>query len=487
MYILMLSAECAPLAKAGGLGDFVQGLAHELAAQGERVEILLPKYDCLHLDRIWDLHKIQDLWVPCYDDWVHCDVEQGQTEGLTCLLIDAHAPQGWFRRGRIHGEPDDPERFAFFCRAALEFLFKGGRRPDVLHCQDWHTGLVPVLLQQLDAPPGSSRPRVCCTLHNVAYQGRCGEHILHLVGLESSPLMTEGRLRDATDPSRINLMQGGIVYADYVTTVSPRYAWEILYGDLGMGLAPVLRERAERFGGVLNGIDYEVWSPETDPAIAHTYCADTLQRKARNKAALRERLGLEQAARPLVGVVSRLEPQKGPELMRHAADFAPANGAQLVLLGSAQDPDIGAAFEAQQRRLVGHPHCRLELRYDEELAHQIFAGADLILVPSRFEPCGLTQLIAMRYGAVPVARRVGGLADTVIDANYSDHPFEERNGYLFDDYSESDLESALRRAIGLWSEHPAYFRQLRRNGMAQDHSWRAPARRYLDIFAHICG
>jgi starch synthase len=280
-------------------------------------------------------------------------------------------------------------------------------------------------------------------------------------------------------------MKGGVVYADFVTTVSPRYAWEVQNTEQGMGLQRILRQHGAKFGGVLNGIDYEVWNPESDPFLAQTYCAETLQRKARNKTALRRRLGLPNAARPVVAIVSRLDRQKGPELMVHAARVALADGAQFVLLGSSQEPVLNDRFRALKEELEGDPHCHLDIAYDEELAHQIYAGADIIVIPSRYEPCGLTQMIGMRYGVVPVVRRVGGLADTVFDANYSDRDFLLRNGYAFDDYGPEGLESALRRAVALWFRFPAYFRQLRLNGMAQDHSWNRPGQHYLEVFRHI--
>ncbi len=471
------------MAKTGGLGDFVEGIAHDLSARGHQVEIILPKYDCLRFDRICEMHKVHDLWVPYFDDWVHCDVDQGQADGLNCYFIEPHSPQAFFHRGRIYGERDDAERFAFFSRAALEFLLKTGRNPDIIHCHDWQTGLVPVLLYEIYEKLGLVHPRVCYTLHNLGYQDRAGERILRQVGLDPARLMTPDRLQDNGNPAVVNPMKGGIVYANYVTTVSPRYAWEIQYTDQGMGLQQTLQAHAEKYGGVLNGIDFEVWNPETDPHIEHSYCADTLQRKVRNKDALRKRLMLEDAIRPIVAVVSRLDQQKGPHLIRHAAHFCLQQEAQFVLLGTAQDPID--SFRDLKYQLKDNPHCHMELAYDEEMAHRIFAGADIILIPSLYEPCGLTQMLGMRYGVVPVVRRVGGLADTVHDANYSDAEFQERNGYVFSDFTVEGVESALKRAIGLWYRFPEYFRQLRLNGMRQDHSWKRPGQRYVDIFEHI--
>lgn len=488
MYIAMVSAECAPVAKAGGLGDFIQGLARELAIRGNAVEVFLPKYDVLRYDRIWGMTKCyRDLWVPYYDQWVHCDVESGEVDGVKCYFIDEHARENFFRRGKIYGEPDDPNRFAFFSRAVLEFMLKSGRHPDIIHCNDWQTGLVPVLLYEIYQGLGMNHSRTCYTLHNMGHQGIVGEHILRQVGLKPDRLMVMERLLDPFNHRAANLMKGGIVFSNFVTTVSPRYAWEIQHTEQGMGLQGVLQYYDRKFGGVLNGIDYSVWNPELDTHIPATYGPDSLPNKAVSKRALRERTGLEDAFKPIISVVSRLDRQKGVDLIRHGINHALASGCQFVLLGSAPEPAVNELFWSIKRETDSNPNCHLELAYDEELSHLIYAGADMILIPSVYEPCGLTQMIAMKYGAVPIVRRVGGLADTVFDANYSDKPFEQRNGYLFDELTAEAQDSAMNRAIGLWLRFPEYFRQLRVNGMRADNSWNRPGQQYLDIYAHIRG
>lgn len=486
MYIVMASPECASVAKAGGLGDFVQGLARELGQRGHEVDVVLPKYDSLRFDRIQGMHKsCSDLRVPFYDQYIRCDVECGQVDGIRCFFIDAHSEHGFFNRGRIYGEADDPDRFAFFSRALMEFLYKSGRRPDIIHCNDWQTGLVPVLLYEVYAGLGMDRIRVCYSLHNVGYQGWTGMHVLQMNRLDVGRLMSPERLQDPGNPNAVNLMKGGIVFSNFVAAVSPRYAWEVQHTEQGMGLQSVLQVHNDKFGGVLNGIDYSVWNPETDPLIARHFGPDSLQQKALNKSALRDRVGLAQAMKPLVAVVSRLDRQKGVELIRHGIDYALEQDCQFILLGSALDAAVNADFWRIKQETADNEDCYLELGYDEELAHLIYASADMILIPSLYEPCGLTQMIAMKYGCVPVVRRVGGLADTVFDANYSERPFEQRNGYVFDDATYAGVESALGRAIRLWQRFPEYFRQLRINGMRMDNSWSGPAQRYLDIYDHI--
>jgi starch synthase len=486
MHIIMASPECAPVAKIGGLGDFVQGLSRELAVRGNQVEVVVPKYDCMRFDRIRDMHKVfTDLSVPFYDRYIHCDVEYGEADGIKCFFIDSHSEHGFFNRGKIYGDADDPDRFAFFSRALMEFLYKSGRRPDIIHCNDWHTGLVPVLLYEVYAGLGMDRTRACYSLHNMGHQGWTGTHVLHMNRLDAGRLMTSERLQDPGNLHAVNLMKGGIVFSNFVTTVSPRYAWEIQHTDQGMGLQGVLKTHDHKFGGVLNGIDYSTWNPEIDPLIPHNYGPGSLMQKALDKASLRQRVGLTEEFKPLVAVVSRLDRQKGVELIRHGLYYALEQGCQFVLLGSAPDAAVNADFWRIKHEMDTSPDCHLELGYDEELAHLIYAGADLILIPSIYEPCGLTQMIAMKYGCIPVARRVGGLADTVFDANYSDRPFEERNGYVFDDATYAGVESALGRAIGLWKRFPEYYRQLRVNGMRMDNSWNRPCQHYLDIYNHV--
>ena len=486
MYIVMIATECAPVAKVGGLGDVVQGLSNELELRGHTVEVILPKYDCMRYDRIWGLEKAySDLWVPFHDNHIHCDVYFGSADGMKCFFIEPHGSKNFFDRGVFYGHHDDAERFAFFCRAALEFMLKSNKHPDIIHCHDWQTGLVPVLLFEIYKHIGMNHPRICYTLHNLRHQGVIGGDFLSLVGLNPSLYMSQVRLQDNCNHSAINMMKGGIVFSNFVTTVSPQYAGEIQRSDLGCGLQHTVHEHGEKFGGVLNGVDYSVWNPEIDPYIACQYTVNTVDDKYKNKEALRHRLLLRQDFKPIVAVVSRLDHQKGVELMRHAIFYSLANECQFVLLGSSPDQSINNDFLGLKSHLNDNPDCHIEIGYNEELAHLIYAGADMVLVPSAYEPCGLTQMIAMHYGTVPVVRGIGGLADTVFDADYAQLPYHERNGYVFCDFNQEGLESALRRAIGLWYEYPQYFRELMINGMRYDYSWNHPAGHYLNIYDHI--
>jgi starch synthase len=487
MFIVMVSSECAPAAKVGGLADVVYGLSRELDIRGHSVEVILPKYDCMRYDHIYGLQPAyNDLWVPFYGQWVHCTVFFGFVHGRKCFFVEPHGDRAFFNRGIFYGHHDDPERFAFFSRAALEFMLKSGKHPDVIHCHDWQTGLVPVLLFDIYKHLGMTHPRVCYTLHNLKHQGAAGEYILRAVGLDNAGYYFHyDRLRDNFNPHAVNMMKGGIVYSNFVTTVSPRYAWEIQNSDLSCGLGHTLHIHGRKLGGVLNGVDYDVWNPEIDRHIPHNYGMDAVQDKYGNKEALRHRLLLRQDYKPVVSYVGRLDHQKGVDLIRHAIFFSLANGCQFVLLGSSPNPGIEHYFRQLKHHLNDNPDCHLELGYDEELAHLIYAGSDMVVVPSLFEPCGLTQMIAMKYGTVPVVRDTGGLSDTVFDADHSHRPYHERNGYVFRDADREGLESALHRAIGMWHSYPRYFRELMINGMRYDYSWNHPGQNYLNIYEHI--
>jgi starch synthase len=280
-------------------------------------------------------------------------------------------------------------------------------------------------------------------------------------------------------------MKGGIVYSNFVTTVSPRYAREVLETDKSYGLGPTLHTHRGKFGGILNGLDYDVYNPEIDRHIPRTYGPDSLEDKYANKAALRQRFWLHDAFKPIVCCIGRLDYQKGVPLITHAIPYCLHHGCQFVLLGTAADGRIAHHFWALKQQFNDNPDCHLEFSFNEEISRLIYAGSDMIVVPSLFEPCGLTQMIGLKYGTVPIVRATGGLADTVFDANHSDKPPAERNGYVFNDFNAQGIESALSRAIGLWYSFPDLFRDLAVNGMRTDYSWHRPGQDYLNVYELI--
>ncbi len=486
MYIVHLAAECAPVAKVGGLGDVVYGLARELEIRGHAVELILPKYQRMRYDHIWGLQvTMPELWVPWRGGGLPCTVWFGFVHGRKCFFIEPRSADNFFNRPEFYGYPDEVMRWAFFSKAALEFLVQSGKRPDIIHAHDWQTALVPVLLYEMYAA-ALPLQRVCLTIHNFKHQGVTGPQFLEATGLARPEVFGRAdKLGDDTHRGAYNLLKGGIVYANFITTVSPRHAWEAQHTDQGAGLGRVLAVHQEKFGGVLNGVDYDVWNPEVDPYIKARYGPGQLDSKYANKAALRDRFLLREAFRPIVAFIGRLDYQKGVELIRHSLFWSLEHGAQFILLGTSPMPEINADFARLKQQLNDHPDCHLELGFSEELAHLIYAGADLFIVPSVYEPCGLTQMIALKYGTVPVVRAVGGLADTVFDRDYAHVPFDQRNGYVFQHADRPGLESALSRAVGLWHYFPEDFRQLMRQGMARDYSWNVPGQHYLNIYDHI--
>ncbi len=486
MHIVMVASECAPAAKVGGLGDVVYGLSRELELRGHAVEIVLPKYDCMRYDQIGGLRPdFEDLWVPWSGGAIRCTVWFGLVYGRKCFFIEPHSDENFFNRGAYYGFPDEAQRFAFFSKAALEFLLKSGKRPEIIHTHDWQTALVPVLLFEIYQHIGMAPQRVCHTIHNFRHQGTSGAGVLAQAGLEAPQrFLAADKLGEPSAAGTVNFMKGAIAYSNFVTTVSPSHAWEARHTDQGFGLGDALYRYQDKFGGVLNGLDYEMWNPQIDPHIPVRYTAATFSRKALNRRALRERFLLRESDGPIIAYVGRLDPQKGVHLIRHALFHALADSAQFVLLGSSPERGIDAEFRQLKRELNDNPDCHLELGYDEELAHLIYAGADMLVVPSIFEPCGLTQMIALRYGTVPVVRAVGGLKDTVFDWDHSELPPQRRNGFLFEHPDGEGIDSALRRALGLWRK-PRLFRELAVNGMACDYSWNQPGQHYLNIYEHI--
>ena len=488
MYIVQIASECAPVIKAGGLGDVVYGLSRELEMQGNSVEIILPMYDCMRYDHIWGIHDAyKDLWVPWYGGKIHCSVYCGWVHGRLCFFIESHSGDNFFHRGCYYGCDDDNMRFAFFSKAAMEFLLQSNKRPDIIHCHDWQTGLIPVMLYEIYKYHGMDRQRICFTIHNFKHQGMGGAEILQATNLKQEAYYLQyNKLRDNFNPFALNFMKGGIVYSNAVTTVSPHHAWEAHYSDIGCGLSHTLDIYQDKFSGILNGIDYDFWNPQSDRYIPQPFNKDTLEDKIKSKKALRDRLLLQDVDKPIIAYIGRLDNQKGVHLVHHAIYYALDKQAQFVLLGSATESGINAHFRHEKNFLNDNPDCHLELGFNEELSHLIYAGADMIIVPSNYEPCGLTQMIGFKYGTVPIVRGVGGLVNTVFDKDYDTSlPPEKRNGYVFYDTDFHAIEFAMDRAIGLWYYSLEEFRQLAIQGMEYDYSWNHPVAEYLKIYELI--
>ena len=473
MQVLSVASEVFPLIKTGGLADVAGALPSALASQGVTIRTLVPGYPAV-LRAMPDAQPVHD-YAALFGG--AAKILSGKAGSLDVFVIDA--PHLFNREGNPYVAsngtdwPDNAFRFAALGRVAADLGagMLAGFEPDVLHAHDWQAGLAAAYLDL----PGTRRPGTVFTIHNMAFPGLFPAHVLPDLGLPWEMFTAEG----LEYHNNVSFLKAGLTYSDRITTVSPTYAAEILTPENGMGLDGLLRARANVLSGVRNGIDEEVWNPETDKLLAGRYSAATIGERAANKAALQKRFGLAvDPAALLFGVVSRLSGQKGLDLLLAAIPTLVGLDAQLVLLGSGDrwmEEAFSAAARAQPERIA----CRIG--YDESVAHLIQAGSDAILVPSRFEPCGLTQLCALRYGAVPVVARVGGLADTVVDANEMAMASGAATGIQFNPVTLDALQTALRRTAEIYRDRATWDRMVLA-GMATDVSWRRPARRTAELY-----
>ncbi|KAJ4981526.1 hypothetical protein NE237_032363 [Protea cynaroides] len=485
LHIIHIAAEMAPVAKVGGLGDVVAGLSKALQNKGHLVEIVLPKYDCMQHDRVGDLRAL-DVAVESYFDgqlfknkiWV------GTVEGLPVYFIEPQHPAKFFWRGEFYGEHDDFKRFSFFSRAALELILQAGKKPDIIHCHDWQTAFVAPLYWDLYVHKGLDSARICFTCHNFEYQGTASASELVSCGLDVHQLNRPDRMQDNSAHDRVNPLKGAIVFSNIVTTVSPTYALEVRTAEGGHGLQATLNSQSRKFVGILNGIDTDTWDPRTDTFLKVQYGAADLQGKAENKEALRKHLKLSsaEARQPLVGCITRLVPQKGIHLIRHAIYRTAELGGQFVLLGSSPVSHIQREFEGIANHFQNNPHVRLILKYDEALSHTIYAASDMFIIPSIFEPCGLTQMIAMRYGSVPIVRKTGGLNDSVFDVDDDSVPLQFRNGFTFLTPDEQGVNRTLERAFDRYMKNSESWQQLVQKNMKIDFSWDSSASQYEELY-----
>lgn len=492
MYIVHIATELAPIAKVGGLGDVLYGLSKELSKQGHTVEIILPKYDCLNFSALEGLKvEHRELWSVDGPQRFNNTVWSAQVDGLKVLLIEPHHPQYYFSRGIVYGCHDDIDRFIYFSRVALEYLYKASKQPDIVHVHDWTTSLIPVLYKDLYEPLGFKIGGTILTIHNMEHQGKCQPHNLSRAGLRGDSYLIPEKMQDPFSFGLVNLLKGGIEYADKVTTVSPNYEKEIQTAQGGFGLQDILVKNRKKLKGILNGIDEDFWNPEKDIYLVQKYSTHGITReklsavlngKKENRKHIRAHLRMKESAGPIVAAVTRLVPQKSPGLIKYALSKTIEQGGQFILLGSSPMPQVVEEFEKFRDEHKSNPHVAIVLDNDEALAHLIFAASDMLLIPSLFEPCGLTQLIALRYGTVPIGRMTGGLVDTVFDVDTSSRPPEERNGFSFDFPDFKGVDWALLRALDCFKNTPQKWQSLMLNGMRQDFSWKHATPEYVALY-----
>jgi starch synthase len=468
--ILVCASEVVPFAKTGGLADVAGALPQALAALGHDARICLPYYREVRESGAKVRLLVKDLPVPLGGKTVLVDLlHSDDIAGVPTYFIRSDA---YFDRNSLYGQPDDPQRFTLFCRAVLEFLRQDAWSPEVIHCNDWQTGLIPTYLKTIYADdPKLGKIGTLFTIHNLAYQGLCDVSALDDAGL-GRDLFAMEKLEFY---GQVNLLKAGLVFADTVSTVSETYSREILTPEYGERLEGVLKCRADRLFGIINGLDYQVWDPEHDTHLDLPFSLDSSQNKAACVTALRRRVGLPDSDAPLVGLVSRLSAQKGWDLLEEALPALVERGLQFVILGTGEQ----RYHDLLQRLAECHPeNVAIALAFDNTLAHRIYGGSDIFLMPSYYEPCGLGQMIALRYGSVPVVRATGGLADTIQEF---DPATGKGNGFVFSEYSGAALVAAMDRAAAVHADAKKWTR-LMKNGMRAEFSWEKSARKYATAY-----
>lgn len=476
MRVLFVTAEAYPLAKSGGLADVSGALPEALKRQGVDIRILLPGYPrAVAALKNAQLETKLDTLLGAEG----AALISGELPGTDVRVWLIHAPALYLRSGGLyqdasgHDWPDNALRFGFlsYVARAIADGIVGNWRPDIVHANDWHAGLLPLLLATRDAP----KPATVFTIHNMAFQGNFPAGACAELEIPASCFHADG----AEFYGQLSFLKAGIRYADRITTVSPAYAGEILTAEFGCGLDGVLRARADALSGILNGIDATLWNPKSDVHLPHSYCTADISGKRLCKAELQREVGLEaDGETPLIGFVSRLTHQKMADVILDALPRILDSGAQVLVLGQG-DPALEAGFAAFAR--AGHPNVAVRIGYEEGLAHRLQGGADILLAPARYEPCGLTQLYAMRYGTVPVVRRTGGLKDTVIEASSAALLDRAATGVVFDDANLDGLMQGVGQALAIYRE-PLLWRRLQLQGMATDFSWAASATRYAALY-----
>jgi starch synthase len=485
--ILFVSSEVDPFAKTGGLADVSSTLPKAIKELGHEIRIIMPRYRFIseRKFRLHDIIRLKEIPVPVNSTTRSANVKSSfivnQKEKIQVYFLDN---EHYFGREGLYQNPktkedykDNDERFIFFCRGILETLKRLGWQPDIIHCNDWQTGLIPAYLKTLYASdPFFKRMKSVFTIHNMAYQGAYPPDSFHKTGLPANLFKPEG----VEAYGKFSFLKAALYFADVITTVSEKYAEEISSTvEFGAGLQGLLALRKKDLHGILNGIDYSLWNSATDEFIYRKYDVKSLEAKVDNKRALANRFNLAyEPSRPVIGAISRLVDQKGFELVLDILDEVMKMDVQFVLLGSG-DKQLEKKFENAQKKYADRMGVVFGL--DDELAHLIEAGSDMFLMPSKYEPCGLNQMYSMRYGTVPIVRATGGLDDTVEDHSHNG----KGTGFKFENYDAKEFLKALQRAIKTYQQQPEDWKRLMRNGMAKDFSWEHSAKKYVNLYKDL--
>jgi len=469
MKIFHISSEMAPIVKIGGMADMIYGLVKASLSQSHQISVILPMYNLISSHPIKkELSLYKEFFLPSFPQIEKILVWKTNFEGAVLYFIDI---PGFFPV--VYGG-EETLRFLLFSCAVAEFLIQFSLQVDIIHLHDWPTAFVASMLKIFY----KSNLRIIFTLHNMQHQGLCNPQDFVHLGIDNNFFLPFVILQDASHPELFNLLQGGIIYADLLTTVSPTYAKEIQCNQ-GFGLASLIHAKQNKLYGILNGIDYEFWNPSKDPFLAKNYSPLSLQQvlkgKSSNRLHLSKKLQLTQKNAPLFTAITRLVYQKGPDLLLHAITYVKQKGGQFVLLGSSPESPYESSFIALQKQLQDDPNIHFCLSLDEPLSHLLYAAADFIVIPSLFEPCGLTQMIALHFGCIPIVRKTGGLGDTIK---------EEENGIVFSEFTLSSLENAIDKAFLLYNKKDS-LHKIMKNGLRQDFSWKSSALAYQQLYENI--
>lgn len=473
MNILYIASEAAPFIKTGGLADVAGSLPKEFNKMGHDCRVVIPLYGQISEEYRKDMKKIAEFWVDFNYMHKYCGVLELERDGTIYYFLDNEA---YFKRATVYGEWDDAERFIFFSRAATMLPKVIGFVPNIIHSNDWHTALVNVYVNDFRNGDSFYDPvRTVFTIHNLKYQGIFGLETFRWTGL---PMHYAGDY-DLKLYDTINFMKGGIIHANAVTTVSQTYAQEIQYPFFGEGLDSIIRAYSYKLHGIVNGIDYDVWNPATDEYIEHNYDIKTLEVRKENKKALQERYGLPVRDVPMIALISRLTAMKGLDLVRYIMEQLLQDDIQVVILGTGdftyEEMFSYFAWKYPEK-------CAARIYYNGPESHMIYSATDLFLMPSIAEPCGISQLISMRYGALPIVRETGGLGDTVIP--YNEYT-KEGTGFSFANINAHELLDTIYRALDVYRNRPEDFVQLQKNAMRAKHDWEESSKKYLELYESL--
>ncbi|MBI3900792.1 MAG: glycogen synthase, partial [Chlamydiia bacterium] len=435
---------------------------------GEHVEVILPKYHHIDISKLSSI-KMEIPDFKCLEKG-HLQPNAAWSaifENIQLKWIDVRHPSGYFHRGQIYGCSDDTARFLYFSRAVCEYLKLRNEKIDILHLHDWHTAAVALIARDLFTLPIGA---ILLTIHNAEYQGQCATWDLDAIGLNGVQYQSPSLLQDDRYPESLNLLKGGVIYADWCNTVSPTYAKELLTVNFGGSMQPTFFKYRKKFSGILNGLDLSLWDPgyhKNDPIET------ILMAKKQAREKLIKQLHLSPQQEPWIGSITRIAFQKGPELIEEALHETIRLKGTFILLGSPSTPDYRIQFEKLKKRYEPTGHAKLILGYDEELAHLLYTALHYLILPSRYEPCGLAQMIAMRYGTIPIARATGGHKDTIVDG---------KTGFLFTDYSPVAMREALKKATSAFRNHPVHIQEMMQQELLLNWSWERPAQEYIKLY-----